>query len=110
MSLVLAVALLGVAAVQASPAISARQSITALTTVQIDAFTPYTYYASAGYCTPTQTLAWDCGSTSIQGTTYARSLQDKLTPVQIKRTAKPTLTLSLSPLVATVTPFSIVRC
>lgn len=54
--------LLTVAAVQASPSISARQSITPLTTSQIDQFTPYTYYASAGYCTNTQTLAWDCGS------------------------------------------------
>jgi hypothetical protein len=54
--------LLTVAAVQASPSISARQSITPLTTSQIDQFTPYTYYASAGYCTNTQTLAWDCGT------------------------------------------------
>ncbi|KAG2364628.1 hypothetical protein BDR07DRAFT_1482246 [Suillus spraguei] len=55
-------ALLIASAVQASPPISARQSITALTTTQIDTFTPYTYYASAGYCTNTQTLAWDCGT------------------------------------------------
>ncbi|OJA11523.1 hypothetical protein AZE42_09435 [Rhizopogon vesiculosus] len=66
LSVVLAV-LLGVTAlainiVNASPSLIARQSITALTTSQIDAFTPYTYYASAGYCTSTQTLAWDCGS------------------------------------------------
>lgn len=53
---------LAVAAVQASPSISARQGITPLTTSQIDQFTPYTYYASAGYCTNTQTLAWDCGT------------------------------------------------
>lgn len=50
------------AAVQAFPSINTRQSITALTTTQIDQFTPYTYYASAGYCTNTQTLAWDCGT------------------------------------------------
>ncbi|KAG2121709.1 Alpha/Beta hydrolase protein [Suillus cothurnatus] len=48
--------------IAASPSISARQSITPLTTSQIDQFTPYTYYASAGYCTNTQTLAWDCGT------------------------------------------------
>ncbi|KAF8555830.1 alpha/beta-hydrolase [Imleria badia] len=59
---VLAATFLGVTAVQASPALSARQLITALTTSQIDVFTPYTYYASTGYCTPTQTLAWDCGA------------------------------------------------
>ncbi|KAH0836865.1 Alpha/Beta hydrolase protein [Lanmaoa asiatica] len=62
MSSVLAAALLGVVVVQASPALFGRQSITALTTTQIDTFTPYTYYASAGYCTPTQTLAWNCGT------------------------------------------------
>ncbi|OJA11520.1 hypothetical protein AZE42_09430 [Rhizopogon vesiculosus] len=60
-SIVLAV-LLGAAIVNASPSLNARQSITALTTSQIDAFTPYTYYASAGHCTNTQTLAWNCGT------------------------------------------------
>ncbi|KAG2072438.1 alpha/beta-hydrolase [Suillus decipiens] len=55
-------ALLIASTVQASLSISARQSITALTTSQIDTYTPYTYYASAGYCTNTQTLAWDCGT------------------------------------------------
>jgi hypothetical protein len=60
-SIVLAV-LLGAIVVNASPSLNARQSITALTTSQIDTFTTYTYYASAGYCTNTQTLAWDCGS------------------------------------------------
>ncbi|KAI6126017.1 Alpha/Beta hydrolase protein, partial [Pisolithus croceorrhizus] len=39
-----------------------RQSITGLTTSQIDSYTPYTYYASAAYCTAAQTLAWNCGS------------------------------------------------
>lgn len=64
--------LLGAAAVNASPSLNARQSITALTTSQIDAYTPYTYYASAGYCTNVQTLAWDCGSKS----SYASILTD----------------------------------
>lgn len=43
-------------------AFTTRQSITGLTTSQIDSYTPYTYYASAGYCTAAQTLAWDCGT------------------------------------------------
>ncbi|OAX37652.1 alpha/beta-hydrolase [Rhizopogon vinicolor AM-OR11-026] len=60
-SIVLAV-LLGAAIANASSSLNARQSITALTTSQIDTFTPYTYYASAGHCTNTQTLAWDCGT------------------------------------------------
>ncbi|KAG1738950.1 Alpha/Beta hydrolase protein [Suillus lakei] len=61
MASIVAVLLLAAAA-QAFPSISARQSITALTTSQIDQFTTYTHYASAGYCTNTQTLAWDCGT------------------------------------------------
>ncbi|KAF8141368.1 Alpha/Beta hydrolase protein [Boletus edulis] len=59
---VLAAALLGVTAVRANPSLSARQSITALTTSQIDSFTSYTWYASTAYCTPSQTLAWNCGA------------------------------------------------
>ncbi|KAI9567106.1 Alpha/Beta hydrolase protein [Boletus coccyginus] len=55
-------ATLGVMAVRASPNLSAKESITALTTTQIDSFTPYTYYASTGYCTPAQTIAWNCGA------------------------------------------------
>ncbi|OAX37109.1 alpha/beta-hydrolase [Rhizopogon vinicolor AM-OR11-026] len=62
MSSIVLAALLGATIVNASPSLNARQSITALATSQIDTFTPYTYYASAGYCTNTQTLAWDCGT------------------------------------------------
>lgn len=43
-------------------ALTTRQTITGLTTSQIDSYTPYTYYASTGYCTAAQTLAWDCGA------------------------------------------------
>ena len=39
-----------------------RDSITALSQSQIDAVTPYAYLASAGYCEPSATLAWDCGT------------------------------------------------
>ncbi|KAJ7132292.1 lipase [Mycena epipterygia] len=46
----------------AAPALLARQAITALTSSQISAFTPYAFYAAAGYCTPATTLAWDCGA------------------------------------------------
>ncbi|KAL6302901.1 lipase [Sparassis latifolia] len=65
LSLVLSTALLAaVTAVQAVPASSlkARQSITTLSPSQIDSYTPFTRYASAGYCTAAQTLAWDCGT------------------------------------------------
>jgi hypothetical protein len=55
---------LAIALVSAAPnsAVQVRQSITTLTTSQIDAFTPYTFYASAGYCQPSATLAWNCGA------------------------------------------------
>jgi hypothetical protein len=38
-----------------------RQSITTLSTAQINAFTPYTWFASTAYCSPSTTLAWSCG-------------------------------------------------
>jgi len=60
MSLLVA-ALMGAAIVNA---LSARQNITPLSTFQINSFTPFTYFASAAYCTPAQTLAWNCGSMS----------------------------------------------
>jgi len=41
---------------------STRQSITPLTSSQINAFNPYSYYATVAYCPPAQTLAWNCGS------------------------------------------------
>ena len=56
--------LASVALVQAVPApgLQARQSITALSSSQIAAFTPYTWYASAGYCSASETLTWSCGT------------------------------------------------
>ncbi|KAI0062860.1 alpha/beta-hydrolase [Artomyces pyxidatus] len=38
-----------------------RQSITTLSTTQIEAFKPFTFFASAAYCQPSTTLAWSCG-------------------------------------------------
>ncbi|KAF7333769.1 Lipase-3 domain-containing protein [Mycena venus] len=55
--IVLALAAFAVAA----PPLSVRQSITTLSTAQISAFRPYTFYASAGYCTSASTLTWNCG-------------------------------------------------
>ncbi|KAG7445154.1 lipase [Guyanagaster necrorhizus] len=39
-----------------------RQGITVLSSAEITAFKPYTFFASAGYCEPNATLAWNCGS------------------------------------------------
>jgi len=58
----LAVALVGVLGARASPALYARQSITTLTTTQITSYLPFAYFASAGYCSPSSTLTWTCGS------------------------------------------------
>lgn len=46
----------------ALPSLQARQDITPLSSSQIAAFKPYTYYASTGYCLASQTIAWDCGA------------------------------------------------
>ncbi|KAK0225286.1 alpha/beta-hydrolase [Armillaria fumosa] len=54
---------LSYALVYASPSpLRRRDSITALSNSEVEAFKPYTYYASAGYCEPSTTLAWNCGS------------------------------------------------
>ena len=36
--------------------------VTAMTSAQVNALTPYTYYASAGYCNPSVTRTWTCGA------------------------------------------------
>ncbi|KAF9224205.1 lipase [Gyrodon lividus] len=68
MSSILAV-LLGTTLIQGSSLVT-RQSITALTPSQINSYTPYTYYASAGYCAPAQTLAWNCGTNCAGNPTF----------------------------------------
>ncbi|KAG5653992.1 hypothetical protein H0H81_008574 [Sphagnurus paluster] len=60
--LLFSVLLAGSSAVQASPSLLTRQSISFLSASQIAAYRPYTYYASAAYCKPTNTLAWNCGA------------------------------------------------
>lgn len=44
------------------PTLKARASITALPGAQITDYTPYTYYASTGYCNASETLSWSCGA------------------------------------------------
>ncbi|KAI8996479.1 Alpha/Beta hydrolase protein [Trametes punicea] len=39
-----------------------RQSITTLSTSAITSYTPYTWYASAGYCSASATATWTCGA------------------------------------------------
>lgn len=47
---------------QAFPLLAVRQGITALSISQIDFYNPYTWFASAAYCTPSTTSKWSCGS------------------------------------------------
>lgn len=39
-----------------------RASITQVSQAQTNSLTPAAHYASAGYCTPDSTLAWDCAN------------------------------------------------
>ncbi|KAF9466207.1 alpha/beta-hydrolase [Collybia nuda] len=55
-------ALIGTLTAHAAPSLVPRQSVTTLTPAQVAAFKPYTYYASAAYCKPAATLAWNCGT------------------------------------------------
>ncbi|KAF9073600.1 lipase [Rhodocollybia butyracea] len=49
--------------VSASPTpVQARQAITTLSANQINEFTPYSFFASAGYCSPSTTISWTCGA------------------------------------------------
>lgn len=63
---------LAVSLVSGSPAarfpletLKARQSITTLTTSQIDAFEPYAWYSNTGYCPASETINWSCGGVCL---------------------------------------------
>ncbi|KAJ7885997.1 lipase [Mycena leptocephala] len=59
----LSVVLLALASLAAAaPSLRARQAITSLTSTQVSAFKPYSFYSAAGYCSPASTLAWNCGA------------------------------------------------
>jgi len=47
-----------------------RQSTTTLTQAEIDVFSPYTYFASAGYCPPETTFPWSCGRACLSVPKY----------------------------------------
>ena len=50
-------------AVNASPLnpVKRQATTTALDTTQINAFTPFTHFASTAYCDPSTTINWSCG-------------------------------------------------
>jgi hypothetical protein len=41
-----------------------RQAITTLSSTEIDAFAPFTHFASAAYCSSSSTINWSCGGVS----------------------------------------------
>jgi len=50
----------------ASAVVLPRQgAVTALSTAQISAFKPYSFFASAAYCNPSTTINWSCGANCI---------------------------------------------
>ncbi|KAG6872902.1 hypothetical protein C0995_005308 [Termitomyces sp. Mi166 len=62
--------------IQAAPALESRASISALTTLKISTFKPYSFYAGSAYCQPTSILAWNCGK--LPG--HPKGLSDRLMP------------------------------
>lgn len=52
------------AAALAAPAVTSRanaQAVTPITAAQIEAFTPFAFFAAAAYCDPRLTTNWQCG-------------------------------------------------
>ncbi|KAL4249966.1 AB hydrolase superfamily protein [Abortiporus biennis] len=45
-----------------TPELHARQSITSLSTAQVSAFKPYTFYAASAHCSASVTINWSCAS------------------------------------------------
>lgn len=45
----------------AKPTPHSRRSVTALSTDEVNGFTPYTQFARAAYCNPSATVNWSCG-------------------------------------------------
>jgi hypothetical protein len=43
-------------------AVELLATVTSMTDAQVNALTPYTYYASAEYCNPSVTATWTCGA------------------------------------------------
>ena len=62
----IALAIAGLAAAlprpQSDDAPTAPVPLIALSAQQVNYFTPYSYYASAGYCSPNTTSTWSCGA------------------------------------------------
>ncbi|KAJ8482989.1 hypothetical protein ONZ45_g14754 [Pleurotus djamor] len=56
--------------VAAVPLLQTRQSVSVLSSSQIAAFKPYTYYASSAYCQPQTTQSWTCGTNCMNNADF----------------------------------------
>ncbi|KAF8258441.1 alpha/beta-hydrolase [Lactarius quietus] len=54
-------------------AIAKRQDIAPLSQAQIEEFKPYSLYAAAAYCDPSNTLTWSCGANCAGNPTFRPS-------------------------------------
>ncbi|KAF7317835.1 Glycoside hydrolase family 5 protein [Mycena kentingensis (nom. inval.)] len=73
MALLAVTVLLGLSSLAAAapaPVLEPRQAITPLSAAQVASFKPYTFYASAAYCAPASTLAWNCGANCAANPTF----------------------------------------
>ncbi|KAI0297460.1 lipase [Multifurca ochricompacta] len=48
--------------IASAASVNKRQTITPLSSSQVSAFKPYSYFAATTYCPPSQTLQWNCGA------------------------------------------------
>ncbi|GLB41593.1 putative lipase (class 3) [Lyophyllum shimeji] len=62
--------LLNALLVRAAPVLETRQSFTTLSSSQIAAFEPFTFYASSAYCPSSQTMTWSCGANCEANPTF----------------------------------------
>ncbi|KAF7370989.1 Lipase [Mycena sanguinolenta] len=54
----------------AAPSLSARQAITSLSSAQVSAFKPYSFYAAAGYCSPASTFGMELWKSALLPSKY----------------------------------------
>jgi len=55
-----------------------RQAITTLSPPEIDAFAPFTHFASTAYCNPSATIEWTCGCAFAHCLTLEARLEEVL--------------------------------
>ncbi|KAF8508907.1 Alpha/Beta hydrolase protein [Gautieria morchelliformis] len=62
MAMILSALSLGLLSFTSAAVLPRQGSVTAVSSAQINTFTPYTFFASAAYCNPSTTINWSCGA------------------------------------------------